>query len=121
MILFKQIQEILLEVPEPHENSPVSEEGTELVSMLSVMTLNRQRENTMGKTIRQKWNTFCMAACRWEIHVGDALNGNGLQVYASHTQSISVSVCARVCAGPVLAVSVPYTSGGEGSIFLYIR
>ena len=118
---FKQIQEILLEVPEPHENSPVSEEGTELVSMLSVMTLNRQRENTMGKTIRQKWNTFCMAACRWEIHVGDALNGNGLQVYVSHTQSISVCVCVCVCvcrAGAGRFGAIHERGGGE-HLFIY--
>ena len=39
---------------------PVSDDGTPLVSMLSVMTLNTLRENIIGMTVRQNWNTFCM-------------------------------------------------------------
>lgn len=46
--------------------SPVSEEGTVFVSMLSVMTLNTLRENIMGRTMKQNWNTLAMKTCQGE-------------------------------------------------------
>lgn len=42
---------------------PVSEDGTLLVSMLSVMTLNMLSENIMGMMVRHNWNTVCILAC----------------------------------------------------------
>lgn len=46
--------------------SPLSEDGTLLVSMLSVMMLNMLSENIMGTTVRHNWNTVCILACGGE-------------------------------------------------------
>lgn len=45
---------------------PVSDGDTLLVNMLSVMTLKTLRENIIGITIKQKWNTLVIIA--WKTH-----------------------------------------------------
>lgn len=62
---------------------PVSEDGTLLVSMLSVMTLNMLRENIMGMTVRQNWNTVYILACG-----GEGTHGQSVAHLLTDTQKL---------------------------------
>lgn len=73
---------------------PVSEDGTLLVSMLSVMTPNKLIENIIGVTVMHRWNTLCMYACTGRHIKKDSFQNHHLccrEVYLSVTNTDETS------------------------------